>query len=33
MIEIIGFIFGIGFLTWLGEGFVFLLVVKHWGDR
>jgi hypothetical protein len=30
MIEIIGFIFGIGFLIWLAVVLTLWLVVKHW---
>lgn len=33
MIEIIGYIFGVGFLTWLGAGLALLLVAMHWEDR
>jgi hypothetical protein len=33
MIEIIGYIFGIGFLIWLFVVLTLWLIVKHWEDR
>jgi len=33
MIEILGFIFGIGFLIWLVIVLALWLIVNHWGNR
>ena len=33
MIEIIGYIFGIGFLTWLIIVLTLWLIVNYWGNR
>lgn len=33
MIEIIGYIFGIGFLIWLVIVLALWLIVNYWGDR
>jgi len=33
MIEIIGYIFGIGFLIWLFVVLTLWLIVKNWEDR
>lgn len=33
MIEIIGYIFGIGFLIWLIAVIILYAVAKHWMDR
>jgi hypothetical protein len=33
MIEILGFIFGIGFLIWLVIVLTLWLIVNHWGNR
>jgi hypothetical protein len=33
MIEIIGYIFGIGFLTWLVIVITLWLIVNYWGNR
>ena len=33
MIEILGFIFGIGFLIWLVIAITLWLIVNYWGNR
>ena len=33
VIEIIGYIFGIGFLIWLFVVLTLWLIIKHWEDR
>lgn len=33
MIEVLGYIFGIGFLIWLVAVIILYAVAKHYGDR